>query len=241
MAYGTKRAGNEALARAVGNGLAAVGHSVDVLAATKVDALDRWDAVVVGGARHAWFWQPSAMRFIKRDVEDLFAAQPPLIIQLVELPRAPLEPVKLVEKPVEPPGTLIEPAPPAPRALTQPVRGTVEGLVHRLVLWLCLFSGVTAVAGGVSLLGGYFVPGLILLLVVGVGNLAAAALEARQTPRSELAVSVAGAALTGWIVTQLVMLRSVSWLQLIFFGVGVSTVLGAIWLWRARHRLHPAG
>ncbi len=228
VAYGTKRAGNEALARAVGSGLQAVGHSVDVIATTKVDALDRWDAVVVGGAPYAWFWHRHSQRFIKRDVEDLFAAQPPLSIQMIEAPRPPPEP----EKPME-----VAPLPPPQRDLTR--------LVHRLVLWLCVFSGVTAMAGGVSLLlapqssqlGSYLVPGLILFLVVGLGNLAAAALEARQIARSELAVSVAGAALTGWIVIQLVMIRSVSWLQLIYFAVGVSTVLGAIWLWRVRHQL----
>ncbi len=126
-------------------------------------------------------------------------------------------------------------------------------LVHGLVFWLCLFTGITAIGGGVTLLNGvnspplamlehspfesYLVPGLLLLLVVGMGNLAAAALEARRIAHSELAVSVAGAAVMVWIATQLVMIRTFSWLQVLYFGVGVITFGAAVWLWRARHRL----
>lgn len=234
VAYGTKRGGTEALARAVANGLLEAGHSVDVLAATQVDALDRWDAVVVGGAPYAWFWHRNAQRFIKRNVEDLFQAQPPLIIRLIETARPKLE-----EPPDEAPDwSTPSPTPPRPRA------GADSALwVHRLVLWLCLFTGVTAVSGGVSLLmasagqspfEGYLLPGLVLFFIVGVGNLAAAVLEARRVARSELVASVAGAALTGWIVMQLLLMRTVNWLHLVYFVVGISTVGGALFLWRAR-------
>lgn len=135
---------------------------------------------------------------------------------------------------------------PVPRAMS---------LVHRLVFWLCLFTGLTAIGGGISLLAGvnvppssmleqspfesYLVPGLLLLLVVGMGNLAAAALEARRIAHSELAVSVAGAAVMVWIATQLVMIRTFSWLQVLYFAVGVVTFGAAVWLWRVRHRLAP--
>ncbi|MDP2274360.1 MAG: flavodoxin domain-containing protein [Archangium sp.] len=237
VAYGTKKGGNEALARAVAQGLVEHGHAVDVLAANKVDALDRWDVVVVGGTPWAWFWHRNGQRFIKRSVEDLFQAQPPLIMRLIETAPQRVE-VLPVEKPEWPTPTTPIPlqvvAGPAP---VDPTRW-----VHRLVLWLCLFTGVTAVAGGVSLLLatrdlGYLIPGLILFGVVGVGNLAAAALEARRFPKSELVASVAGATLTGWSVMQLVMMRTLSWLQLVYFVVGVSTVCGAVFLWKSRHRL----
>lgn len=135
---------------------------------------------------------------------------------------------------------------------------TAMSAVHKLVLGLCLFTGVTAVAGGLALITSpqriegprlellehspfdtFLVPGLLLLSVVGLGNLAAAALEARRIKGSELAVLVAGAALTVWIVTQLVMIRTVSWLQLVYFLVGSVTLGCAVWLWRVRHRLAP--
>lgn len=130
--------------------------------------------------------------------------------------------------------------------------------VHGLVLWLCLFTGLTAAAGGVGLLSSnrdlrgppvellehspfdsFLVPGLLLFLVVGLGNLGAAALEARRIKGSELAVLLAGGALTVWIVTQLVMIRTISWLQLLYFLIGCVTLGCATWLWRVRHRLAP--
>lgn len=130
--------------------------------------------------------------------------------------------------------------------------------VHGLVLWLCLFTGLTAVAGGLGLLTStrdtvgppvellehspfetFLVPGLLLFLVVGLGNLGAAALEARRIKGSELAVLLAGGALTVWVVTQLVMIRTISWLQLFYFLIGGVTFGCAVWLWRMRHRLAP--
>ena len=71
VAYGTKRGGTEGLARAVGQGLVDAGHRVDVLPAQRIESLDRWEAVVVGGALYAWFWQRDARRFVKRHVEEL--------------------------------------------------------------------------------------------------------------------------------------------------------------------------
>lgn len=257
VAYGTKRGGNEALARAVATGLQAVGHSVDVIASTQVDALDRWDAVVVGGAPYAWFWHRNAQRFIQRNVEDLFQAQPPLVLRLIEAPRP--DPDELLAMP-RPPPRLAQRSAPAPKAAAKPIPRPVLSArkpprdhtpwVARLVLWLCLFSGVTAVAGGVSVLiaageggtpAGLLIPGLILFLVVGLGNLFAAMLEAQRLPLGELVASVGGAALCGWIVVQLMMVQTVSWLQLVFFVVGLSTVGGALWLWRARQRFPSAG
>ena len=73
--------------------------------------------------------------------------------------------------------------------------------------------------------------------MVGLGNLVAATLEARRIAHSELAVSIAGAVLTGWIAVQLALIRTFSWLQVLFFAVGVVTLGSALWLWRARHRL----
>ena len=146
---------------------------------------------------------------------------------------------------------------------TMPVRERAHvpqamSLVHRLVLGLCLFTGLTAVGGGLALItspprlqgppsellehspfDNYLIPGLLLFLVIGLGNLAAAALEARRIRGSEVAVLVAGAALTTWVVTQLVMIRTVSWLQLVYFLIGTVTFGAALWLWRVRHRLAP--
>ena len=50
VTYGSKHGGTGGLARAIGEGLVVAGHRVDVLPADKVDALDSWGAVVMGGA-----------------------------------------------------------------------------------------------------------------------------------------------------------------------------------------------
>lgn len=268
VSYGGKRGGTEALARAVANGLLEAGHAVDVMPSSQVDALDRWDAVVVGGTPYAWFWHRNSQRFIKRNVEDLFQAQPPLIIRLMETP-PPINQQALTTERVEwptmetpfaapplPPPPM--PSPPEPIALMTPVEVEVEveapvaaapppdptRPVHLLVLGLCLFTGVISVVGGISLLFEpsrdlYMLPGLVLFLVVGLGNFAASALEAARAPRSELVATVAGSALTGWILVQLAVQGSLNWLQLLFFAVGATTVVGALWLWRQRHPYVP--
>ena len=248
VAYGTKRGGNEGLARAVATGLVAAGHAVDVIAAAKVDALDRWDAVVVGGAPYAWFWQRDARRFVKRNVEDLFESQvPPLMLQLMTT--VPPPPPQLNMWAAQGPRPVPDPDPdPEPEPEPEPdevppaaiTREQAPLMVHRLVLWSCFFTGLMAVAGGASLLMGaggfdrFLLPALMLVLWVGGGNLVAAVLEARRVEHSELVASVAGASLMGWLLIDLVVLRSFSWVQVLALALGLCTVFGSVWLWRAR-------
>ena len=297
VAYGTKRGGTEGLARAVAQGLEATGHTVDVLPAQRIESLDRWEAVVVGGALYAWFWQRDARRFVKRHVEELqqlpvyFFSSGPLDFSARARELPPPGSVTRLAKLVGAQrhktfgGRLLadtNAAPALPRGdfrdlaatrawgrevgdelATLPVRERVTvpqsmSMVHQLVLWLCVFTGLTAVAGGLLLITSptgleepqrsllqhtpfktFLVPGLLLLLVVGLGNLAAAALEARHIEKSEVAVSVAGAASMGWIITQLALIRTVSWLQLLYFLIGSATLGCALWLWRIRHRVAP--
>ena len=297
VVYGTKRGGTEGLAAAVGQGLVDAGHTVDVLPAGKpLDSLVKWEAVVVGGALSAWFWQRDARRFVKRHLEELqqlpvwFFSSGPLddSARKSELPPpasvAHLARIAGVQAHKTFGGRLLPDAKTAiptrgdfrdlvaarawgrsvgEHLTTMPVRERAHvpqsmSMVHRLVLGLCLFTGVTAAGGGLALItsphrgegrpaqmlehspfDSYLIPGLLLFLVIGLGNLAAAALEARRIRGSELAVLVAGAALTAWIVTQLVMIRTVSWLQLVYFLIGTVTFGAALWLWRVRHRLAP--
>lgn len=273
VVYGTKQGGTEGLAAAVGQGLSDAGHTVDVLPAGKaLDSLVRWEAVVVGGALGGWFWKLDARRFVKRHLEELqqlpvwFFSRGPLAESAP--PPAHLARIAGAQSHT----TFGDRDLPATRAwgrgvgaqLTMmPVRERAHvppsmSLVHRLVLGLCLFTGVTAVGGGLALItsppraqgptgellqhspfDSYLIPGLLLFLVIGLGNLTAAALEARRIRGSEVAVLVAGAALTTWIVTQLVMIRTLSWLQLVYFLIGTVTLGAALWLWRVRHRLAP--
>jgi hypothetical protein len=115
---------------------------------------------------------------------------------------------------------------------------------------LCLVIGMTAIAGGVTLVarpdGGLLelpraaldhtpftsllIPGLILLFVIGLGNLVAGLLVAADHPRGNPAAVLAGAALVGWIVVQMILLRTVDGLQVAYLLAGLATMAAA------RHR-----
>lgn len=274
VACGKKPDGTAALATAVTEGLVQARHSV-VLSDAKIDALDRWDAVVVVGSLSVGSWARDARRFVLRHVEALrqvpvwFVSSSPLPVGKA-IPRSVTRLARLVGARCHQAvlGAGAAPDLPSARAWARSIGARLHALplhervhvpramstVRRLVLWLCVVTGVSAVAGGIGLLTarppallrnafseGYLVPGLILLLVIGLGNLGAAALEARRIERSELAVFFAGAALTGWILIQLVMIGSLSWLQLVYFLVGLGTLAAARWLWRVRHTLAAFG
>lgn len=295
VAFGSKRGGTEGLARAVADGLTDAGHSVDVRSAGELEGLDRWDAVVLGGALYAWHWHRHARRFVKRHVEELqqrpvyFFSSGPLddsastrdlpppraIERLLALVRARghktfggrLLPEDKSAVPMRGDfrdlgaarawgrgvGESLHAVPLKPFVAVPPSMSTW----HRVVLGLCLFTGVTAVLGGFGLataprgspsvpplellertpFTSYLVPGLVLLLVVGGVNLVAALMEARRLRHSEVAVGIAGALIIGWIAVQVAMIRTLSWLQFLYLFVGLATLGGALWLWRNRHRL----
>lgn len=299
VAYGTKHGGTGGLARAVAEGLVEAGHAVDVLPAAKVDSLEGWDAVVVGGALYAWFWHRDARRFVRRHVDELqlrpvwFFSSGPLDDSARKQELPPTGPVARlarlagarshktfggrlapeVKSAVKVRGDFRDLE--ATRAWGKGVGAELASLpmrrvplpkgmtvFHRVVLGLCAFTGATAVGGGLGLvrspLGSpslppvsllehspfhsFLIPGLLLLLVVvGGGNLVAALLEARRFRGSELVALGAGGALMVWIVTQWAMLRTLSWLHLVYLALGIATVGGALWLWRARHRLAELG
>ena len=71
VAYGSKRGGTAGLAAMVGRALEAAGVSADVRTAGKVGSLDRYDAVIVGGALYATRWHPEARRFVKHRAAEL--------------------------------------------------------------------------------------------------------------------------------------------------------------------------
>ncbi|MFZ5446846.1 MAG: flavodoxin domain-containing protein [Myxococcota bacterium] len=133
--------------------------------------------------------------------------------------------------------------------------------LRRVVSLLCLFTGVTALAGGVELMtwrtgadwlpplsvlqhtpfADFFIPGLLLFLFVGLTNLSAAILEGRRSPWGERAAMLGGAAIVGWIVSEMVLLRAPSLTEVGYLLVGALTLAGSAWLFsrrRAAVRLH---
>ena len=117
---------------------------------------------------------------------------------------------------------------------------------------LQVFIGIGGVAGGfglvtepsganlgfqVDLLGkspfsNYLIPGLVLLLINGIGSLAGGVLSfLRYRYASPCAIAL-GAFLMIWIVAQVWWIGLTIWLQPLFFGLGVIELVLGLLLWR---------
>lgn len=128
-----------------------------------------------------------------------------------------------------------------------------------LLAALCLATAITAIAGGGMLVASpdgallhmqssvlahtpfstFLVPGLVLLALVGMTNAIAGLLVLRDTPRANLAAFGAGAALLGWIVTEVLMLRTVHVLQLVYL-VDAVIIMSEAMQRRATERMAAA-
>jgi len=110
----------------------------------------------------------------------------------------------------------------------------------RVLLLLLLFNGLGGVLGGIGVMKSimpfpevwlegtpfrsYFLPGLILCIVVGGSHLAAAfALLSRRT-MAKLASLIAGIILTGWMIGELKLIGFQAPIQVWFVGVGLLEV-----------------
>jgi hypothetical protein len=113
---------------------------------------------------------------------------------------------------------------------------------------LCFIVGVTATAGGLTLVlrpdgsllqlplstlehspfSSFFVPGILLLVVIGGGNLLAGALIMRGSRHARVVAFAAGTALCVWIVTQVLLLRAIEGLQVMFLAAGLVVAAAAL-------------
>ncbi len=85
----------------------------------------------------------------------------------------------------------------------------------------------------------FLIPGIILFVVIGLGNLFSGAMYRAKTKYQGYISSVFGWALMIWIVVQCIMLWSVVFLHVLFFIIGlVQAVLSACLLFE--RRLFPA-
>ena len=123
---------------------------------------------------------------------------------------------------------------------------TAPRFVGFFVVGLLAFVALNALGGGLYGLAGardvppellsgtpfssYFVPSLILLLVVG-GSQAYGAIAVLTHARSaRLAVALAGGILVGWMAVQLAMIGLLSWLQpaMLVLGLGIMGLAGLV-------------
>jgi hypothetical protein len=71
----------------------------------------------------------------------------------------------------------------------------------------------------------FFVPGLILTIVVGGASFVALIFGRSANGQSSRTAMYAGVVLTGWIIFQMLLTQYYHWLQLLYLGVGVLIVL----------------
>ncbi|MCC6624319.1 MAG: CoA-binding protein [Deltaproteobacteria bacterium] len=90
--------------------------------------------------------------------------------------------------------------------------------------------GMTPALIAGSPLSSFLVPGLFLLLVNGLGQLAGASLVLRKRLRAGLAALLLGLVLCVWILFQLAWVDATSWLQPVIFAVGLAE-MGLAFAW----------
>ena len=114
-------------------------------------------------------------------------------------------------------------------------------VVRTVLIVLETVIAAAAVAGGVyamlgaprvprewlrtSPFGSYFIPGLVLLALVGGSMVAAAAMLLVDAPGARLMSLEAGIVLLGWMAAQLTMIGYRHWMQLLLVTLGIAVVV----------------
>lgn len=112
--------------------------------------------------------------------------------------------------------------------------------LHRILFGLHLLVGVGAMAGGFAAISNpqsplgapvdmlkyspfsnFLIPGILLFAVIGIGNVVSAVFVKRNPWYFPYVSSVFGWALVIWILVQCILLRSVVFLHVLFFLIGL--------------------
>ena len=113
-------------------------------------------------------------------------------------------------------------------------------IIHILVGVGALFGGLLAMLYPESPMGidsdslpnmpfaSFFIPGLILFVVMGLGNLTGAVLQWKRSALAAYATGIVGGALVIWIMVQCYMLSTIVALHMIFFLIGAVQCLLAL-------------
>ncbi|MFP4021450.1 MAG: hypothetical protein ACLFUK_07580 [Halanaerobium sp.] len=95
--------------------------------------------------------------------------------------------------------------------------------------------GITVDALKNSPFSNFLIPGIILLVVIGFGNIFAAAVLYYEYKYSLYISHLMGLALVGWIAVQCVMMRAINFLHIIYFIIGgIETLLSLRLIMRKR-------
>lgn len=119
--------------------------------------------------------------------------------------------------------------------------------VYRILFSLHIFVGIGGMAGGLAAIMNpqsplgmpveslknspfkdYFIPGVILFTIIGLGNLMSALILHRKTRYQGYISSVFSWALVIWILVQCIMLKAVAFLHILFFVIGLIQAILAL-------------
>ncbi len=304
IAYGSKRGGTEGLAEVIAETLSYADHDVIVRDARKVEDIDPFDAVIVGGALYAFRWHRHARRFVQRHVEELrrvpvwFFSSGPLDDSATQGDIAPTPQVRRLMQGVHARGHSTFGGRLAPdaggfiarkmvegghggdfrdfdqaRAFARDVARTLETVpearvpmtrrvdprsatVRRFAGALALFAGLSATLGGLELMiwpqgpswaewlnpsllahtpfTDFLIPGLLLFLLPGLGNLVAAVLLLRRHRFGDAFAIVGGMLLAGWLAGELALVQMPALSHVVYATVALATIATAFWHWSLR-------
>jgi hypothetical protein len=132
---------------------------------------------------------------------------------------------------------------------------TGSGWLRTALTALLAFVGLGGVFGGIQMLvdpyrpmgmtphmisrtpfDTYAVPGVLLLVLLGLVPLALAVALLVRTPFAAEGAAAFGLGLLAWIVTQWALTDARLWLQPVLFTVGLAVVVVAVLLWRREDR-----
>jgi hypothetical protein len=113
--------------------------------------------------------------------------------------------------------------------------------IRTIIIIIYFFVGITAIGGGAALMWApdgsllkmplsdlspspfkdYFLPGLILFTIMGVGSFRMAYLFRKGRYRLSTLLIISGTMVNGWILTQMVMIQKLHGLQFLYLAIGV--------------------
>ena len=71
----------------------------------------------------------------------------------------------------------------------------------------------------------FMIPGILLLIIVGGINLLAAFFYVRNHPKRYNWTMAGGVIISGWIISQMIIIHAVHWMHILYLTIGISVIL----------------
>ena len=117
---------------------------------------------------------------------------------------------------------------------------------------LLVFTGISACFGGIVLVmdptgsiiqmpvellkhspfTNFLIPGLILLIIIGIGSIVTTVFVISKNKYFPKIITASGSALMIWIITQIFMIQSLSYLHFVYGGIGLILLILGVIQWK---------